>query len=91
MQVSCWGPLFSEPSPEGAEPLHKAVGALVLRLASQQRRRAKLVENEASDNAFDLLQVTRPDRKLSCGDSACGPENPCTCKCLPMQQGPVAA
>jgi len=56
-QVSCWGPLFSEPAAEGTEPLHRAVGALVLRLAIQQRQKAVLIGNEAPDNALSLLQV----------------------------------
>jgi len=62
-QVSCWGPLFSEPAAEGTEPLHRAVGALVLRLAIQQRQKAVLIGNEAPDNALSLLQVMRAQHR----------------------------
>ena len=61
--MSCWGPLFSEPAAEGTELLHRAVGALVLRLAIQQRQSAMLIENEAPKNALPLLQVLRAQHR----------------------------
>lgn len=65
LQVSCWGPLFCEPSPEGTEPPHETVGALVLRLTIKQRQIAQLIENEAPDNALDAVQVTHAEHSMT--------------------------